>query len=379
MTRRERLTATLQGNAVDRPAVSFYELDSLDFNRPQDSDPFYVYSHPSWRPLVELVREKVDRIVIRGAAFEDLLPDPLKHLAEDETWIDEKGSRITRRRIEAGGRTLTMQTRRDPDVDTVWTTEPLLKTVDDLDAFLDLPEFDSGEAVNSAAVLDAEAALGDTGIVMIDIPDPLHLSASLFELGQYTIIATTEQQRFRRLLDRFFDLLLPKIEAVAQALPGRLWRITGPEYAAAPYLRPSLFREYVCRYVNRMVEVIQRTGGYARIHCHGNNRAILDDMARTGADAIDPIEPPPQGDVELDYVRRQYGKQFVLFGNLEIADIENMPTHRFAEKVKLALDHGTGGDGRGFVLMPSSSPYGRILSPLTVKNYETIVELVERF
>ena len=64
------------------------------------------------------------------------------------------------------------------------------------------------------------AALGDTGIVMIDIPDPLHLSASLFELGQYTIIATTEQQRFRHLLDRFFDLLLPKIEAVAQALPG---------------------------------------------------------------------------------------------------------------------------------------------------------------
>ena len=32
-----------------------------------------------------------------------------------------------------------------------------------------------------------------------------------------------------------------------------------------------------------------------------------------------------RGDVELDYDRRQYGKQFVLFGNLEIADIENMP------------------------------------------------------
>ncbi len=379
MTRRERLMATLEGKSVDRPAVSFYELDGLDFNPQHNSDPFYVYSHPSWRPLVELVREKTDRIVIRGAAFKDLLPDPLKHLANDETWIDGEGNRITHREITTGSRTLTMRTRRDPDVDTVWTTEHLLKNVDDLDAFLELPEFDSGEPIDPTTVLETEAALDDTGIVMIDIPDPLHLSASLFELGQYTIIAMTEQQRFRRLLERFFSLLMPKIEAVAQLLPGRLWRITGPEYAAAPYLRPSLFREYVCRYVDRMVNVIHSTNGYARIHCHGNTRAILEDMARTGADAIDPIEPPPQGDVELDYVRRHYGKQFVLFGNLEIADIENMPTRQFAEKVKHALDNGTNGDGRGFVLMPSSSPYGRVLSPLTVKNYEKIIDIVERF
>ena len=53
-----------------------------------------------------------------------------------------------------------MRTRRDPDVDTVWTTEPLLKTVEDLDAFLKLPRLDSGEPVNSAAVLDAEGGPG---------------------------------------------------------------------------------------------------------------------------------------------------------------------------------------------------------------------------
>jgi hypothetical protein len=98
-----------------------------------------------------------------------------------------------------------------------------------------------------------------------------------------------------------------------------------------------------------------------------------------GADAIDPIEPPPQGDVELSYVREKYGKDIVLFGNLEIADIENLPTDQFAEKVKRALDEGTSGDGRGFVLMPSASPYGRELSLLTMKNYETIVRLVEAF
>jgi len=170
-------------------------------------------------------------------------------------------------------------------------------------------------------------------------------------------------------------VLLPKTEEVARLLPGRLWRIYGPEFASAPYLPPALFREYVCRYVRPMIELIHRYGGYARVHSHGRLKAILDDIAAMGPDALDPIEPPPQGDVELSYVRERHGRQLVLFGNLEIADIENMPTAEFAEKVKRTLAEGTSGTGRGFVLMPSSSPYGRELSARTMKNYETILQV----
>ncbi len=52
MNRRERLMATLHGEAVDRPAVSFYELNGLDENT-GDGDPYNIYTHPSWKPLLE--------------------------------------------------------------------------------------------------------------------------------------------------------------------------------------------------------------------------------------------------------------------------------------------------------------------------------------
>jgi uroporphyrinogen-III decarboxylase len=123
-----------------------------------------------------------------------------------------------------------------------------------------------------------------------------------------------------------------------------------------------------------MIEAIQRSGGYARIHCHGNLRAVLDDIAGMGADGLDPVEPPPQGDVDLSYVRRRYGRQMVLFGNLEASDIENLPTDEFAGKVRRALREGTAGDGRGFVLMPSACPYGRKVSDLAVRNYATMLK-----
>ena len=57
MQRRDRLMNTLRGQPVDRPAVSFYEINGLD-ERADDPDPFNIYSHPSWAPLIELARSR---------------------------------------------------------------------------------------------------------------------------------------------------------------------------------------------------------------------------------------------------------------------------------------------------------------------------------
>lgn len=377
MNRRERLMATLRGEAVDRPPVSFYEINGLDED-PHDPDPFNIYSDPSWWPLLELAREKTDLILMRGVTYSDVLPDPVDDLAEITTTIDN-GTECKVKRIKVGKRVLTSRTRRDADMNTVWTLEPYLKDVDDLKAFLELPLPEPEGEPDPTPVLQAEVLVGDAGIVMIDTPDPLCLAAALFEMGEYTVVAWSEQELFHRLLERFAADLQHKTEQISEMLPGHLWRIFGPEYASVPYLPPALFREYVVRYDRPMVEAIQRHGGYARIHCHGNLKAILDDIVSMEPDGLDPIEPPPQGDVTLGYVRQTYGENIVLFGNLEVSDIEQLPTDQFEVKVKTALEEGTAGEGRGFVLMPSACPYGRKLPALTMRNYEKIIEVVESF
>jgi hypothetical protein len=367
--------AMLRGEPVDRPPVSFYEINGLDEN-PDDPDPFNIYSHPSWRPLIDLTREKTDRIVMRGVTYSGILFDPVDALADITTTVEE-GVIWQRKRIDARGRTLTARTRRNRDVNTLWRVEPYLKNVADLRAFLALPLPEPELHPDLTPVLAAEEQLGDTGIVMLDTPDPLCVAAEMFEMGEFTIIAWTEQALFHQLLERIAAQLYRMIELVAELLPGRLWRIYGPEYASPPYLTPTLFHDYVVRYDRPIVEAIQRHGGYARIHSHGRLKAILDDIASLGPDGLDPIEPPPQGDVSLRYVRRNYGREMVLFGNLEMSDIEQLPTEAFAEKVKRALAEGTEGEGRGFVLMPSACPYGRELPSRVMRNYEKIIELVE--
>ena len=51
----------------------------------------------------------------------------------------------------------------------------------------------------------------------------------------------------------------------------------------------------------------------------------------------------------------------------------------FAKVVARSLRDGTVGQGRGFVLMPDASPYGRKLSERAVENYRTVARMAAEF
>ena len=59
MTPRERLMATLRGESVDRPPVSFYEIGGFQID-PSDPDPYNIYNAPDWQPLLKLAAEHTD-------------------------------------------------------------------------------------------------------------------------------------------------------------------------------------------------------------------------------------------------------------------------------------------------------------------------------
>jgi len=381
--------ATLRGEPVDRPAVNFYELGGFAVD-PSDPDEFNVYNDPSWRPLLQLAEEHSDLIRMRSPV-RPRGHEPARSEAEgrdaagprSEFFKTEKfladGCRFKRLTLKIAGRTMTSLTRRSPDLDTVWTLEHLLKGMDDLKAYLELPDEVFAEQIDVTGLIEEDQKLADRGIVMVDTEAPLCAAAYLFSMEDFMVIALTEQGLFHRLLEKLSRHIYARTQVTSEAFAGHLWRIYGPEYATEPYLPPHLFEEYVVRYTGPMVEIIQKHGGFARIHCHGRIRAVLDHIVEMNPAAIDPIEPPPQGDVELSYVRRRYGKDLVLFGNIEFAAIENTEPAEFEKLVEKTLKDGTAGQGRDFVLMPSSAPICRKITPRVMKNYQTMIRLAVNF
>jgi uroporphyrinogen-III decarboxylase len=384
MTRRDRLTTTLKGEAVDRPAVNFYEIGGFLVN-PYDQDEYNIYNSPSWQPLLDLAENHTDiiRLVSPVRAQSHLSWDGSsnvgvrKQFVREKVW-EENNSRYTRQTFTIGSKELTSLTRRDKNLDTVWTVEYLLKNINDIRLFLELPDEIFDENIDIDHLSDEEKKLGDRGIIMVDTEDPVCAVASLFDLENFAVFAYTQPELCHKLLEKHARYIHKRTEKVAREFPGRLWRIYGPEYVTEPLLPPSFFEDYVVKYTGPMVKKIKEFGGLVRIHSHGRIRNVVDYFIQMGADATDPIEPPPHGDVELKYMREKYGKQLVLFGNIEIAYIENMLSDQFRKLVKKTIADGTSGEGRGFVLTPTSAPYGRTISELTFRNYQIMVEEVER-
>ena len=217
--------ATLRGETVDRPAVSFYEIGGFKIDV-DDPDPYNVYNSPDWRPLVRLAEEKTDLI---------RLMSPVRPRSIDPTWgvagsardeffteeiIEEEDCRITRTTVIVAGRTLTQAKKRTKDLDTVWTTEHLLKDLDDVKAYLKIPDDVFAENIDITPLEEEEAKLGDRGIVMVDTEDSLCEAAMLFSMEDYTIFAMTEQKLFHQLLEKFARLIQARTETVSRLFPG---------------------------------------------------------------------------------------------------------------------------------------------------------------
>ena len=55
------------------------------------------------------------------------------------------------------------------------------------------------------------------------------------------------------------------------------------------------------------LNVIHDAGRLAWVHCHGKMNPVLDRFIEMGVDCLNPVEPPPMGDILLSDAKRRAG------------------------------------------------------------------------
>jgi len=320
-----------------------------------------------------MTREESDRIALRPMRFKNPYRD-IRSSAECKTIIEANGNKHHYYTLNYNSRQYTWHDVRELDIDTIWHVEYPLKNSEDLKSWLNFPEETESRFIPDIShIVQTENEMGDAGIVAIDIASPLCDLAASFSMEDYLVVAMEEPELFHKALERIANRRLKEVEAFSQAAPGRLWRIYGPEYACPPFLPPKLFEEYTVKYDAPIADMIRQNEGFPRIHCHGKLKNVLHLIKKTGWTAIDPVEPPPQGDVSLKEAREILGSNIVIFGNIEVNYLENLDRDEFSHCVRTALKEGPV-NGKNFVLMPTSAPYGRNISPRVVQNYRIMID-----
>jgi len=84
-----------------------------------------------------------------------------------------------------------------------------------------------------------------------------------------------------------------------------------------PFLRPSMFDEFVAPYLARLVAGYREMGFYVIKHTDGNIMPILDSLVAARPHALHSLDP--QGGVDIAEVKRRVGKKVCLIGNVSCA------------------------------------------------------------
>jgi hypothetical protein len=148
------------------------------------------------------------------------------------------------------------------------------------------------------------------------------------------------------------------------------------EMLIPPWLGRRHFDELVFPYDKAVHDAIHSIGGKVRAHCHGNPMKFLERMAEMGIDSIEPLEPPPWGDVDLKEAKRLVGDRMLLSGNIPSQNFPFMSRQQVEESVRKAISDAA--SGGGFTLRMTGGD-GEVNAELPPEMLKKIIENVEAY
>ena len=97
-------------------------------------------------------------------------------------------------------------------------------------------------------------------------------------------------------------------------------------------------------YTAPLIEIVNASGNYSIVHCHGRLNDILEPIADMRPHALEPLEvlPTTTADLSMADVKRRIGERVCLMGGIQAAELETLPAvqaYRNAEAAAKDLFH----------------------------------------
>jgi len=176
--------------------------------------------------------------------------------------------------------------------------------------------------------------IGDRGIAFVVLHHPLGRLVRNANMEEVYIWLALN----KKLMHSFLEEANQQVaEAVAQMLRqeiGPYFMVVAHEMLLPPWMGRDMFEEFVFPYDKSVNDAIHRFEGKLRIHCHGNCMNFLERMSEMGVDAIEPLEAPPLGDVDLVEAKQKVGDRMLLSGNVPSEQFLSMRREEVRDWVK---------------------------------------------
>jgi uroporphyrinogen-III decarboxylase len=363
MTSRERLITAFHKGKPDRLPIFIRGVNVLD-------ERWVEHQHPSYRPLIDYVREKTDPVVFWSAGWGyGLSATPAEAvtrrvLKEDAEW------REVETRLETPLGPLTQLYRHSTLGKPGFTTKHFLCEPEDAERLLSLPYRPIEPELEAYHALARK--VGESGLVLPLLGGAMMWLHEIIDSETLALWSVTHRQVVHHLLRVFNERVLELMGKLLVGGCGPVIGSIGQELATPPLLPPRDFEEFVAEYDRPVFDLIHRYGATVHIHCHGRLRQVLDGFLRAGADSLHPVEAPPLGDITLRDFRDRAGLRIAVKGNIQIGDIYRGRPEDIARQVQDAF--AAAGREGAFILAPTASPFWPELPQRALVNYRAMID-----
>lgn len=361
MTRRERLRTILDGGIPDRPAVKIW-----------GADPRRAAKDPGFERVRQRAVEKTDLFADAGSAFHiyagchaSRLIERVEVPTDSPEWTNvvttfhtPEGDLRATRRISTIGK---------PGYD----AEHPLKEPGDIRKLLSLPY--EPFPFDDKPFRETDACVGDRGVAMFYLDHAMYALQRLIGSENFALWSVTDEDALMDGMQVFAGRLLGHVQAAVAAGLGRaVFGWVGPELCIPPLMSPSSFDRYVAALDKPLIDIVHNAGGRIWVHCHGKMRPVIGRFANMGVDVLNPIEPPPMGDVTMAEAFALVGDRMGLEGGVETHDLMTASPERIRDMVRAVLDSGR---GRRLILGPSAGYYESVFpSEAEISNWLCFID-----
>jgi uroporphyrinogen-III decarboxylase len=141
-------------------------------------------------------------------------------------------------------------------------------------------------------------------------------------------------------------------------------------------MSPALYARLVTPYLRRLIRLAHDGGMLTALHCHGRVREVFPEILRTGADLLEPIEPPNQGNIPLAELMRQAHGRICLMGHIQDQEFYTASPGFMTKRVEQIAKVVRG--RTGYIMSPTCTPFEFPCSEIYRRNYLEWLEAAER-
>lgn len=141
-------------------------------------------------------------------------------------------------------------------------------------------------------------------------------------------------------------------------------------FNTGPFLSPAQFSEFVTPYLAEVTRGYRELGYYVIKHTDGNIMPIIDQLVQTHPHALHSLDP--QGAVDIAEVKRRYGREVCLIGNVHCGMMDTGTPAQIEAAARYALQHGM--PGGGYIFSTSNCIY----TGMPLASYELMLEVWRR-